>query len=143
MKLVNDFLLLLSFLSRLVPGKIVPDGDFKRAVPLMPFAGLVIGAVCIAPFYSGLFSGRPWVQAWLFAILNYVVTRGLHWDGVADLSDAWGSNATGPRFWEILKDSRTGAFGVIGLALAFPDRSFLFTNSWQPKRLVLWFLLIC
>ena len=46
------------------------------------------------------------------------LTRGLHRDGVADLSDAVGPALDPERFWTILKDSRTGAFGVLGLILA-------------------------
>ena len=46
-------------------------------------------------------------------------TRGLHWDGLADLGDACGSGASGARFREILRDSRLGAFGALSLLLIF------------------------
>ena len=59
------------------------------------------------------------LAAWLWMALEAWSTRGLHWDGLADLGDASGSGAQGERFWAILRDSRLGAFGALHLLLAF------------------------
>jgi adenosylcobinamide-GDP ribazoletransferase len=56
---------------------------------------------------SALLCGLVWLAAEIW------ITRGMHWDGVADLCDAMGST----RFWEVLKDSRMGTFGALGLML--------------------------
>ncbi|MEW5774086.1 MAG: adenosylcobinamide-GDP ribazoletransferase, partial [Thermodesulfobacteriota bacterium] len=77
------------------------------------------------PFWLGLLPRSPWAAAWLALLGSLWLTRGLHWDGWADLCDAWGSRATGERFWQILKDSRTGAFGAMGLFMGLSGQLLL------------------
>jgi adenosylcobinamide-GDP ribazoletransferase len=69
------------------------------------------------------------VQAWLLAGLNLWLTRGLHWDGWADLWDAWGSGTQGTRFWEVVKDSHTGAFGAIALVMGLGGQIVLLHHA--------------
>ena len=45
-----------------------------------------------------------------------ILTRGLHLDGLCDVADAIGSGAPRERALEILKDSRTGAMGVLAVS---------------------------
>lgn len=116
---LHHALLACGFLTRLVPARVATADDMAAAVRWFPLAGLVVGGACWLPFALGLAASHPAIQAWLYVLINLWVTRGLHWDGVADLADAWGSSATGERFWDILKDSRIGAFGVMGLLLGF------------------------
>ena len=111
----SGLLLALSFLTRLVPGRPAEPAQFGATLPWFPVVGAVLGAILAGPFALGLLPRSPWIGAWLILLGNLWLTRGLHWDGWADLSDAWGSRATGERFWQILKDSRTGAFGSMGL----------------------------
>lgn len=103
------------FLTRLAPARAATDAEMAAGVAHYPLVGLLTGLVCAGPFLLGLLGGHPWVQALGYAALLLWATRGLHWDGWADLMDAWGSSATGDRFWDILKDSRIGAFGVLGI----------------------------
>ena len=49
----------------------------------------------------------------------------MHWDGLADLGDAFGSGATGENFWRIMKDSRLGAFGALSLLLLVMGNAIL------------------
>ncbi|CAK7068718.1 MAG: Adenosylcobinamide-GDP ribazoletransferase [Desulfovibrio sp.] len=113
---VTDARNALAFLSRLVPpasaAEDSPFAPLSRAVPYYPMAGLVLGGIACIPLLLPL---PIFITAWLYALILAWTTRGLHWDGLADLADACGSNATGDRFWEILKDSRIGAFGVMAL----------------------------
>lgn len=107
----------LAFLSRLVSPTPQAEGafdetDLLEAVPFYSLAGLILGALACLPV---LLPVSSWLATWLYVLLLAWMTRGLHWDGLADLADACGSNATGDRFWQIMKDSRIGAFGVIAL----------------------------
>lgn len=113
----HAFLVSGSFLTRLFPARTADTATMAAAVAWFPAVGLVLGAVCVLPFALGLAHGHASIQGWLYAGLYFWLTRGLHWDGWSDLLDAWGSCATGDRFWDIMKDSRVGAFGVMGLVL--------------------------
>lgn len=115
MKGMRLFLNTLGFMTRLAPARAVPDGELFASMPLMPLVGVVLGCVLVLPWYLGLLAGHPWVQAWLLVMLNAWLTRGLHHDGLADVFDAVTTHAEPERFWEVIKDSRCGAFGVLAL----------------------------
>ncbi len=117
----------LGFLSRL---SIVPcrsEKELEDAAPWFPLAGLLLGllwsAAALALFLAleqnpALLPPLPaLLAAWLWLCLSLWLTRGLHWDGMADLGDACGSGARQERFWQILRDSRMGAFGGMALCL--------------------------
>lgn len=118
MSFAADLRVALSFLSRLAPARTETPAAMAASLKAYPAAGLCIGLVALAPVMLGVFHGRPLLQAVLTVALAALVTRGLHWDGLSDLADAWGSGARGERFWEVMKDSRAGAFGVMGCCLA-------------------------
>lgn len=105
----------LAFLSRLAPAREASPAQLAASMAAYPAAGLLIAGVAVLPV-AGLQS-HPWIAAWLWVAAMAWLTRGLHHDGLADVADAWGSGARGERFLEILKDSRLGAFGAMGLFL--------------------------
>ncbi|MDY7000245.1 MAG: adenosylcobinamide-GDP ribazoletransferase [Thermodesulfobacteriota bacterium] len=129
MKGAPRFLLALGFLTRLTRARMAEDTEFSASWPYFPLVGLVLGGVLAAPFALGFLRGHTWVQAWLLLGGSLFLTRGLHWDGWADLWDGWGSGAKGERFWEVLKDSRIGAFGVMGLVMGLLGQMFLFRTA--------------
>lgn len=114
MTALRDFLVALTFLTRLGHARITSSEAIARSMYMYPMVGALMGALAAL---TALLPLSPWVLAWILAGLNIYLTRGLHWDGWADLWDGWGSGATGERFWEIVKDSRVGAFGTMGLIL--------------------------
>ena len=91
----------------------------------------MLGALCTAAAFAAQIafsSGRPEpaatalaaaLGAWVWLAAEIWATRGLHWDGLADMGDATGCGATGDRFWTVLRDSRLGAFGALHMLLAF------------------------
>lgn len=115
---IRLFLLSLGFLTRLAPGMRASTAEMGASVSYYPLAGAFLGLALILPFSLGLGAGSPWTQAWLYAFLSAWLTRALHLDGLADILDALGSGKQGEGFQAVLKDSRTGAFGVAGICLA-------------------------
>ncbi len=119
-----------AFLTTVVPAT-PHDKDPAQSMPAFPVIGMILGGVLCLPFYLGLFSTHPWLQAWAFLALNVLATRGLHWDGWADLWDGLGSGATGERFWRVVKDSHTGAFGVLAILLGATGLLFCFQAMFE------------
>lgn len=113
----------LTFLTRFGNARITSAAQLSSTLAMYPLVGAFIGASLVLAAQIPI---SPWVRAWCLCALNMYITRGLHWDGWADLWDGWGSGSTGERFWEIVKDSHIGAFGVIGLILGIGLQASLY-----------------
>lgn len=94
------------------------DGDSGRAAGWYPFVGLALGAL-VATAYTLLgLHFSPLITGALALTLWVALTGGLHLDGLADCCDGLLHASNPERRLEIMKDSRMGAFGGIGLTLA-------------------------
>ena len=125
---LSRFLDALAFFTCLVPARMCSGSSLPGLLAWFAPAGLALGGACtgasflLARHLSG--SAIPAVlQAMLagFAWLaeEMALSRALHWDGLCDVADALGSFRTGDAFWEVMKDSRIGAFGACALAAVF------------------------
>lgn len=114
MRWFTDFHTALTFLTCLGRARLASEQDLRRAMPMYPLVGALLGALFWLCAQAPLL---PPVWAWVLCAVNVLLTRGLHWDGWADLWDGWGSGRSGEEFWAVVKDSRIGAFGVVGLVL--------------------------
>jgi adenosylcobinamide-GDP ribazoletransferase len=124
--MLRDFFDTLGFLTRLAPARVIPESAMNRCIRWMPAAGLVLGLLIVLPLWLGLLADSPWAQAWLMVVASIYLTRGLHMDGLADVCDAVTTHGDPARFWEVIKDSRTGAFGAMGLIMALTGQIILF-----------------
>ena len=91
--------------------------DLGRSLAVFPLAGLTIG--CLLAGLSWLIS--PWLprslaDALLITFLS-LITGALHLDGLADVCDGIAARGGRERFLAVMKDSRVGAVGVVGLVL--------------------------
>jgi adenosylcobinamide-GDP ribazoletransferase len=131
----SRFLLALSFLTRLGPSRAAQTRELAGACVYYPAVGLCIGLLLVCPLYFGLFRGHATLQAWTYVCLSAWLTRALHLDGLADLCDAAGSGKRGEAFQAILKDSRLGAFGAVGLLLVLSGQLFCAADLLQSATL--------
>ncbi|MFZ5821983.1 MAG: adenosylcobinamide-GDP ribazoletransferase [Chloroflexota bacterium] len=92
-------------------------GDSGRASVWYPFVGLIIGGLTWLAWTGTTRIFPALVAAALTLILWVALTGGLHLDGLADCCDGLLASTTVERRLEIMKDSRLGAFGGIGLLL--------------------------
>ncbi len=124
-------LLALQFLTRLpvqpldrLQGTQVKAGLVK-AVGWFPLIGTLIGAVTAATVLS-LNQFLPLVVAVIIAlIVEARLTGAFHEDAVADFCDAFGGGHTAEDVRRIMKDSRVGSYGALGLGLAVGLRAAL------------------
>lgn len=83
-----------------------------------PLAGLVPALVGWAVGTTAICAGLPSLFAACLMLLGQImVTGALHEDGLADVADGFWGGYDRARRLEIMKDSRIGAYGVIGLVL--------------------------
>lgn len=88
--------------------------DLSNSRAFYPAVGLCIGLLLVGveEGASRLFS-EPLTAAFLVATM-VIVTRALHLDGLMDVCDGVFGGFTQERRLEIMRDSRVGAFGVVG-----------------------------
>ena len=117
----KHFTLAVSFLTLVrlprTPSDDITPADLAGSFLWYPAVGLLLGA-CLVAAASLLQTGPPLLIAVLLTALLAILTRGLHLDGLADLADGIGGGYTPERRLEIMKDSRTGAFGALALIFA-------------------------
>ena len=89
----------------------------SRAVAWLPLAGASVGAVTAATFAAASLLWPPPVAAGIALTVEAVLTGAFHEDAVADVCDALGGSATGEEARRIMKDSRIGSYGALGLIL--------------------------
>ena len=105
------------FLTRLPVPKITDHSQeyLERAVKYFPLVGWIVGA--ISGFVFLVFNKYIGEDIALAAsiIAGILATGAFHEDGFADTCDAFGGGWTKEKILIIMKDSRLGTFGVIGL----------------------------
>lgn len=123
---MTPFFIALQFLTRL---KIVNQTewsveDFGKSVVAFPYIGLIIGLI-LALLYGILSPFIPLVPLMLILVIaEFLITGGLHADGLMDTSDGLFSGRERDRKLEIMKDSRIGSFGVVAFV-------FVILLKWQ------------
>lgn len=113
-------LVAIQFLTRL------PVAPFKNYNPQwlhqssrhFPAVGLFVGLLCAGVFWLGSILFTPLVAAVISTAFGIKLTGAFHEDGLADSCDGLGGGLTRERTLEIMKDSRLGAYGVLGLVSA-------------------------
>jgi adenosylcobinamide-GDP ribazoletransferase len=114
----REFLIGLSFYTRIpIQLKDVSEEEFYRCMLLMPVIGAVIGAALWGFGWCVSWLRMPEIAAILILIFYIWMTGGLHFDGVADTIDGVFSARDHDKMMKIMKDSRLGSFGAIGLVL--------------------------
>ena len=112
---MRSFLTALQFLTRihLVRQENLTAEDFGRSTRFFPLVGVVLGALYLLAALACLaFLGLPsYTGKAILVLLPLLLTGGLHVDGFMDTVDGLRE-----RMLEIMKDSRTGSFGVAAFA---------------------------
>lgn len=123
----NCFLSSLQFLTRIkVPDSFVYKQEYlQQSSRYFSLVGIIVGAIS-ALIYLVL---NKYLSNDL-AILGYMltsiwITGAFHEDGLADVCDAFGGGWNKEKILVIMKDSRLGTFGLIGLLAAFATKFLL------------------
>jgi len=116
---IRVFFTALMFFTRIPCPKWVDHSEeyLNKASKYFPVIGIIIGSV--SAFIYWLFQLIfPAEIALIFSMISSVIITGaFHEDGFADVCDGFGGGWTKEKILLIMKDSRLGTFGVIGLGL--------------------------
>ncbi|MBY0512339.1 MAG: adenosylcobinamide-GDP ribazoletransferase [Gemmataceae bacterium] len=119
----HTFVTAVQFLTRVpLPGGMNrPDPDLtllRAAVVYFPLVGGLVGLFTGSVVWAASLVWPPVVAVALGLAAEALLTGGFHEDAVADCCDAFGGGWTRDDVLRILKDSRVGSFGALGLGLA-------------------------
>lgn len=125
-------LLAIQFLTRLPVSAAIPPLDaaqlkagLRRSVLWFPPVGGIVGCIgALVMWGTGMFWPRI-VAVALLLMIEARLTGAFHEDAVADFCDGFGGGMTPTRIREIMKDSRIGSYGALGLMLAVGLRAAL------------------
>ena len=93
---------------------------YETVVELWPLTGWLTAGCMAATLYFGSFIVPTALAAMAAIIVRTLITGALHEDGLADFIDGFGGGGTDrKRILDIMKDSRIGTYGVVGLVLYF------------------------
>ncbi|MEQ1974512.1 adenosylcobinamide-GDP ribazoletransferase [Xenorhabdus sp. SGI240] len=138
----------LQFMTRLpIPQKWAAGVDFRqywRGVPYFPLIGFIVGGlaglVSLSISQSG---GGMYIGAVGYVLVLVLLTGGLHLDGLADTCDGLFSSRQRKEMLEIMRDSRLGTYGGVGLIFCLALKTFAVVELSYHPPLYLLVLLTC
>lgn len=118
-KEIEIFFTALMFYTRIpCPAWVTHDPVYlNKATRYFPLMGWITGGISALVYWSASFVFHAPLAVLLAMITSIFVTGAFHEDGFADVCDGFGGGWTKERILDIMKDSRTGAYGTIGVVL--------------------------
>jgi adenosylcobinamide-GDP ribazoletransferase len=119
------FVAAVQFLTRvpLMPAMPVSVAALKAAPVYFPLVGALIGVGTVVIAGAGCLIWPAWLAVLVALAAEARLTGALHEDAVADFCDAFGGGRSRDETLTILKDSRIGAYGALGMLLAIAIRA--------------------
>jgi len=113
---LKRFLIALQFLTA-IPVSIkaeIKNKDLGASLLYFPLIGLLIGLLLAGSVF--LFSFLPpLIKGAIILIISIFITGGIHLDGFTDTCDGFYGNRPKEKILEIMRDSRIGVMGAIGI----------------------------
>lgn len=113
------FLSSVRFNTRIIVPSWVEHSDelLASSTRYFPFVGWIVSAITLLVFYGSSFFFPINVSVVLAVSASVLSTGAFHEDGFADMCDGFGGGWNKERILEIMKDSRIGTFGTVGILL--------------------------
>ena len=114
----------------------VSSEELGRSIGYFPLVGIIIGLILV---------GLNWLLSLLLppAVVNallitglVVISGALHLDGFVDTCDGIAGHKTPEERWEVMHDSRAGAFGIVGVVLLLLVKYISLNNIPEPLMVV-------
>ncbi|MHC5201499.1 adenosylcobinamide-GDP ribazoletransferase [Myroides sp. LJL119] len=118
-KEITYFLTALMFFTRIpIPFKVAYSNEImNQSQKYYPLVGLFVGVFNAVVFYVCHLVLPISVSLVLMIIASVLLTGAFHEDGLGDVCDSFGGGYGKQKILTIMKDSRMGAYGVIGIVL--------------------------
>mgnify|MGYP000073641186 FL=1 len=94
------------------------DSNLNHASRYFPWIGLIVGATAALVYLIACMLFPPAIAITLSMLATVWLTGGFHEDGLADACDGFGGGWEKSQILTIMKDSRLGTYGALGLVFA-------------------------
>ena len=113
------FLTAVMFYTRIpCPAWVDHSEDYlNKATIYFPVIGWIAGITGAVFYWGGTFAFNIEISITVSMVAGILLTGAFHEDGFADVCDGFGGGWTKEKILEIMKDSRVGAYGAMGLVL--------------------------
>jgi len=113
------FLAAMQFLTRLPVPHLdgFQPGWLPQSARFFPLVGALIGLIGVGVWWLASMCFPPAVAVGLMMSASLLLTGAFHEDGFADVCDGFGGGISREAVLSIMKDSRVGAYGAIGIAM--------------------------
>ncbi|MDV6237649.1 adenosylcobinamide-GDP ribazoletransferase [Leptospira ellisii] len=130
------------------------EATVSRSSRYFPLIGWIVFAGSSFSVFGFSLLFPPEISVILGMIVSVLITGGFHEDGLADVCDAFGGGWNKEKILEIMKDSRIGTFGSIGLILVLGLKFYLLVHllrvspwiflltTWFAHSISRWFALL-
>lgn len=124
---VRIFFTALMFYTRIpCPWWVDHSSDYiDKSTRYFPLIGWIVGGAAALMLIGSLFLFSVPMAVLLSMAVSVLMTGAFHEDGFADVCDGFGGGWTREKILDIMKDSRVGAFGMIGMTLLLLLKLFL------------------
>ena len=110
------FYVAMLFLTRVpLPQIKIDEQKMSSSTAFFPLVGVVLGGLCLLAAYLGKQILPINILACFIVMLSILLTGGMHLDGLADTLDGLFCGKERDKKLDIMRDSRVGSFGVIGI----------------------------
>lgn len=118
-KEIHIFFTALMFFTRIpCPKWVSHDPEYLHlSSKYFPLVGIIVGSIGAIVFYGASFIFSVEISVILSMFSTIYATGAFHEDGFADVCDGFGGGWTKDKILLIMKDSRLGTYGTIGLLL--------------------------
>jgi len=116
---LNRFLAALQFLTTIpLPWRReAPPEEAGRSIGYFPVVGLIIGLILAGLNWLFSIVLPPMLSSAMLIVSLVIITGALHLDGLADTCDGIAGHKSVEERWQVMHDSRSGGFGIVGVVL--------------------------
>lgn len=142
MRELRLFLIAVQFFTRIpIPAWVGFEPEWLRqSSRYYPLVGLVVGLVTAGAYMLAAWVLPQGVAVLLSMAVGIWLTGAFHEDGFADVCDGLGGGVTAERALDIMKDSRLGTYGVVGIGLLLALKALALAE--MPVGFVVWVLFV-
>lgn len=121
--------------------RVANEEEIGRSIVYFPVVGVIIGLILASLNWLFSLFLPPAVAGGLLIIAMVVISGALHLEGFVDTCDGIAGHKTVEDRWQVMHDSRAGAFGVIGVLLLLLVK-YLSLSSIPPNLLMATLVLV-